>query len=107
MTVSTLKSRRWTAVAGRVALCIVALACRGSAATQPVPRPADDSRTPTAQRAELEAMARQAEQTVATASDAGLRTRKQAEAEMLRARLRDGDFNVGDRIYVEMRGGQE
>jgi protein involved in polysaccharide export with SLBB domain len=52
-------------------------------------------------------MAAQAEQTVASASDAGLRTRKQAEAEMLRTRLRDGDFNVGDRIYVEMRGGQE
>jgi hypothetical protein len=52
-------------------------------------------------------MAAQAEQTVASASDAGLRTRKQAEAEMLRARLRDGDFNVGDRIYVEMRGGQQ
>jgi protein involved in polysaccharide export with SLBB domain len=52
-------------------------------------------------------MAAQAEQTVASASDAGLRTRKQAEAEMLRTRLRDGDFNVGDRIYVEMRGGQQ
>jgi protein involved in polysaccharide export with SLBB domain len=53
-------------------------------------------------------MVAQAEQAAANAAgDAGLRTRKQAEAEMLRSRLRDGDFNVGDRIYVEMRGGQE
>jgi len=108
MTFFTSRSRRLPAVAGRVALCIVALACRSGSPSQPVLRPVEDSRAPTARRADLEAMAAQAEQAAAnTTGDAALRTRKQAEAEMLRARLRDGDFNVGDRIYVEMRGGQE
>jgi len=61
-----------------------------------------------AQRAELEAAARKAEQEVAQAgSNAGLRSRKQAEASALRERLRDGDFGVGDRIYVEMRGAEQ
>ena len=61
-----------------------------------------------AQRAELEAAAVRAEQEAAQAGgNAGVRSRKQAEASALRERLRDGDFRVGDRIYVEMRGAEQ
>jgi protein involved in polysaccharide export with SLBB domain len=53
-------------------------------------------------------MAKAAEHAAQNAgTDAEARSRKQAEATALRDRLRDGDFNVGDRIYLELRGGQE
>jgi hypothetical protein len=69
----------------------------GTAASQP----------PSAQRAELDSAARRAEEEASRAGgDAGLRSRKQAEASALRERLRDGDFGVGERIYVEMRGAE-
>lgn len=66
------------------------------------------SRPVSAQRAALDSAARAAEQEAARAgADAGLRSRKQAEASALHERLRDGDFGVGERIYVEMRGAEE
>jgi hypothetical protein len=65
------------------------------------------AQTVSAQRAELDSAARRAEQDAARAgADAGLRSRKQAEASALRERLRDGDFGVGERIFVEMRGAE-
>jgi protein involved in polysaccharide export with SLBB domain len=53
----------------------------------------------------LEALAIAAEQ-LASASygEAQHREQKRAEAEALRARLRDGDFQVGDRIILSVRG---
>lgn len=65
------------------------------------------AQTVSAQRAELDSAARRAEQEAGrSGADAGLRSRKLAEASALRERLRDGDFGVGERIYVEMRGAE-
>jgi hypothetical protein len=60
-----------------------------------------------AQRAELELAAQRAEQEAAQpGADAGTRSRKEAVANALRERLREGDFGVGERIFVEMRGAE-
>ncbi len=65
----------------------------------------DDPRHAMSTREELEALAVQAEQIAnSSATSDVLRARKRAEAEALRERLRDGDFRVGDRIVVGVRG---
>lgn len=68
--------------------------------------PADNgARTHQASRSELEALAVAAEQLASSSStQAQLREQKRAEAETLRARLRDGDIRVGDRVVVSVRG---
>lgn len=53
-----------------------------------------------ANRAELESLAAQTERDAAASRDARDRERKQAEATVIRDRLRDGDFQVGDRLTV-------
>jgi hypothetical protein len=64
-----------------------------------------DPRHAMATREEIEEMAVQAEQIADNpASSDLLKQRKHAEAEMLRERLRDGDFQVGDRVVVGVRG---
>jgi protein involved in polysaccharide export with SLBB domain len=62
-------------------------------------------RTHQASRAELEALAIAAEQ-LASSSQGNTQVQKQkrAEADALRERLRDGDFRVGDRIVLSVRG---
>lgn len=56
-------------------------------------------------RSELEALAAAAERVAASPSASDqIREQKQAEAEALRARLRDGDFRAGDRIVLSVRG---
>lgn len=58
-----------------------------------------------ASRAEIEALAIAAEQLAASSSgDDKLRDQRRAEAEALRMRLRDGDFRVGDRVVLNVRG---
>src|SRR5919112_3875509 len=101
MTISTFSSRLRAAAAGEVALFIVALAFAVPAQAQQGGDPvADSTRSAQAQRADLDSMARAAELVARNAgSDAALRTRKLAEAEAIRTRLRDGDFSVGDRIF--------
>lgn len=87
-----------TMVAWRLALlAAIVVALPACSRRQPATLPtgaSDNSRSAQTTRAELEAAAARAE-----------REGKQAEAVMLRERLRDGDFNVGDRIYLEVRGG--
>jgi protein involved in polysaccharide export with SLBB domain len=68
---------------------------RRQAATLPVGTP-NTGRSAQATRAELEASAAQA-----------AREGRQAEAVMLQERLREGDFSVGDRIFLEVRGGEK
>ncbi|MFN2397620.1 MAG: polysaccharide biosynthesis/export family protein [Gemmatimonadaceae bacterium] len=53
-----------------------------------------------ASRAWLESQAEQAEAQAAAAGDPVLRDARRGEAETLRARLRDGDFQVGDRLAI-------
>jgi len=63
----------------------------------PMPTPMrDDTRSAQATRAELEAMA--------VAAD---RAGRQTEAVLLRERIRSGDFTVGDRVFLEIRGGEK
>lgn len=57
-----------------------------------------------ATRAQLQALAIQTEQDATAASDASVRQQKQMQAATIRARLRDGDFEVGDRVLLAIRG---
>jgi protein involved in polysaccharide export with SLBB domain len=55
-------------------------------------------------RAQLEALLARSEGEAQRASSTEVREEKRAEADRIRARLRDGDFNVGDRIAILIRG---
>ena len=67
----------------------------------PVPR--DQAHTE-ATRAQLQELAVTTEADAAKATDASTRQQKQMQAATIRARLRDGDFDVGDRILLSVRG---
>jgi protein involved in polysaccharide export with SLBB domain len=56
-------------------------------------------------RSDLEERATRLEQEAASASNGEDRASKIAEAELVRARLRDGDFRIGDRIVVSVDSG--
>jgi len=56
-------------------------------------------------RAELESLLTQLDQVAASPAYSGaLRSRAQQEAAQTRQRLRDGDFQVADRIYIKVEG---
>ena len=57
-----------------------------------------------ATRAELDSLAMHADEAATSAGDAETRDEKQRESAALRARLRDGDFQVGDRVVLFLRG---
>ncbi len=57
-----------------------------------------------ATRAQLQALAISTEQDAATASTADAKREKQMMAATIRDRLRDGDFGVGDRVLLSIRG---
>src|SRR4029453_6608876 len=84
-------SRRW-----RFLLVLLALA--PARLTGQDSLPADDAgRKPIATRADLESALTQAEQIAASDGySAELRDQKRAEAALIRERLREGDFQVGD-----------
>lgn len=93
------------------ALAAVLGACSHNTSAPQAPMPALDStsagratRSPTATRAQLEARAAQDDHEAQTASDAAVRSQKMAEAAAIRERLRDGDFQVGDRVALVVRG---
>jgi protein involved in polysaccharide export with SLBB domain len=67
----------------------------------PVPR--DQAHTE-ATRAQLQELAVTTEAEAAHAPDASPRQQRQMQAATIRARLRDGDFDVGDRILLSVRG---
>jgi protein involved in polysaccharide export with SLBB domain len=67
----------------------------------PVPR--DQAHTE-ATRAQLQELAVTTEAQAANAPDAATRQQRQMQAATIRARLRDGDFDVGDRILLSVRG---
>lgn len=87
------------------------LALGASACHHSAPQPsmmmapaAGDSAHTEATRAQLQALAITTEHDAAAASDASTRQQKQMQAATIRARLRDGDFDVGDRILLSIRG---
>jgi protein involved in polysaccharide export with SLBB domain len=57
-----------------------------------------------ATRAQLQELAIQTEQEASAASDNAVRQQKQMQVATIRARLRDGDFEVGDRVLLAIRG---
>ena len=67
----------------------------------PVPR--DQAHTE-ATRAQLQELAISTEAQATSAPDAATRQQRQMQAATIRARLRDGDFDVGDRILLSVRG---
>lgn len=67
--------------------------------------PSDGAARVHASRSELEALAADAERVAASIdASAQIRESKRAEAQSLRARLRDGDFRPGDRIVLRVHG---
>lgn len=67
------------------------------------PVPKDQAHTE-ATRAQLQELAVTTEAQAASAPDAATRQQRQMQAATIRARLRDGDFDVGDRILLAVRG---
>ena len=59
---------------------------------------------PSAARRELEAVAERTESAALATTDAANRARLMAEAQTLRLRLAEGDFQVGDRIVIRITG---
>ena len=66
-------------------------------------RTGSDARRAHATRDQLEALAAEAER-AATSGPRELRDRKRTEAAALRERLREGDFQVGDRMILQVHG---
>jgi protein involved in polysaccharide export with SLBB domain len=81
-------------------------ACHHSAPPSKIMTPVargDEAHTE-ATRPQLQALAIATEGDAAKASDAATRQQKQMQAATIRARLRDGDFDVGDRVLLSIRG---
>ncbi len=70
----------------------------------PVQQPVSDSMRAGPTRAELEAMAAQADREAQAATDPEVKQQKQTEAASLHDRLTNGDFHAGDRIALVVRG---
>jgi protein involved in polysaccharide export with SLBB domain len=90
-------------------LVISMLVCAVSACHHSAPPPSvmlapTQSSHVEATRDQLQALAVSTEQEAASAPDAAVRQQKQMQAATIRARLRDGDFDVGDRVFISVRG---
>jgi protein involved in polysaccharide export with SLBB domain len=80
-------------------------ACHHSAPPTMVMTPvAHDESHAQATRAQLQELAIKTEQEATAATDAPTRQQKQMQAATIRGRLRDGDFDVGDRVLITVRG---
>lgn len=78
-------------------------ACHHSAPPAPVTLAPTQSSHVEATREQLQALAVSTEQEAAAAPDAAIRQQRQMQAATIRARLRDGDFDVGDRVFISIR----
>ena len=87
----------------RVWAAAVALVVAAAPAIAQAPSP-QTSRSTQASREELMTLATEAERQAASANAQETRQQKLLEATELRERLRDGDFQVGDRIVLSVRG---
>jgi Periplasmic protein involved in polysaccharide export len=103
-------SKRSTAGAARalmaLTLLVAAAACASSHSSSvlPVQPPLTDSMRAGPSRAEVEAMAAQADREAQSATDPDVKRQKQAEAAALHDRLTNGDYHAGDRIALVVRG---
>lgn len=87
----------------RVRATWIALLFAAAPAIAQTPTP-QASRSTQASREELMTLAAEAERQAASATAEETRQQKLLEATELRERLRDGDFQVGDRIVLRVRG---
>lgn len=94
--------RQIRVLVARYALLLVATALFAVPAGAQAAR--KDSLSAQATRPELEARATQLEQQAQAASDDAARSRLMKEAAAIRERLRNGDFEVGDRIAIVVSG---
>jgi hypothetical protein len=93
---------------GRVAISCLLLvvgmsACHHSPPPSSTLLPPSESQHAEATRVQLQALAVTTDQEAAAQTDASLRQQKQMQAATIRARLRDGDFDVGDRVFLTLR----
>ena len=94
------------AILGGAVLAIGAAGCHHSSTPQQslIMSPVTQSAHTEATRAQLQELAVSTEADAQRAPDAETRTQKQMQAATIRARLRDGDFDVGDRVLLSVRG---
>jgi len=87
-------------------LLVAAAGCASSRGSSvlPVQPPLTDSMRAGPSRAELQAMAAQADREAQAATDPDVKRQKQEEAASLHDRLTNGDFHAGDRIALVVRG---
>ncbi len=78
-------------------------ACHHSAPPSSVLLPVGESQHAEATRAQLQALAVTTDQEAAANTDPAIRQQKQMQAATIRTRLRDGDFDVGDRVFLTIR----
>jgi protein involved in polysaccharide export with SLBB domain len=78
-------------------------ACHHSTPPSSVLLPAGESQHAEATRAQLQALAVTTDQEATANTDPAIRQQKQMQAATIRARLRDGDFDVGDRVFLTIR----
>jgi SLBB domain len=88
---------------GGLLLVAAASACHHSSPPSSKLLPASESQHAEATRAQLQALAVSTDQEAAAQTDPALRAQKQMQAATVRARLRDGDFDVGDRVFLSIR----
>jgi hypothetical protein len=89
---------RRLAAALRLALVPLVVLSAGLAAQ--APNAADAQQPPPVTREEIESRALAAERSASALADERAKAQKHAEAAALRKRLRDGDFQEGDRLFV-------
>jgi protein involved in polysaccharide export with SLBB domain len=90
-------------VLSRVRATLIAFLFAAAPAVAQAPSP-QTSRSAQASREELMSLAAEAERQAGLANAQEARQQKLLEATELRERLRDGDFQVGDRIVLSVRG---
>jgi hypothetical protein len=91
------------AIFSALVLVVGMSACHHSAPPSSVLLPVGESQHAEATRAQLQALAATTDQEAAANTDPAIRQQKQMQAATIRARLRDGDFDVGDRVFLTIR----
>lgn len=92
-------------MAGRVCGLLLGLALAGEVRAVAAQEASLDTKRPLATRVQLQSSLEEAEQIANTASfSAGFRQAKREEAAMIRERLTEGDFFVGDQITIQVIG---
>lgn len=90
----------FSAIVSGLLLVVGMSACHHSAPPSSTMLPPSESQHAEATRVQLQALAVTTDQEAAANTDPAIRQQKQMQAATIRARLRDGDFDVGDRVFL-------